>query len=309
MRAAFLKKKFSAYLFRPIPVKISVLVHGRHIFRGLKLLMTFSQMITPLKELFSFRYDDRPMSEFVYGLHTYWIKLFHDYYFRVEHMGHVQEGLKVAKKERVILISNHAITIEAVFINYFLYIHRAGRVGTLVFPEAFKLPFIREFFRSTQCVPISVDHGTETLKNRHILLFPEGMDFINGMVNPHRVPRFHKGFLRIAKKYMEESHRKSVMIIPVGHVGIENALKFWVLRNRTFLELFVKPFASYPFMVVPKTPFLFPSKVVMNWGTPVKLTLQDLKNERKMTFWANHFRSELLSLRRTSHKVRDMSLF
>jgi 1-acyl-sn-glycerol-3-phosphate acyltransferase len=224
-------------------------------------------------------------------------------------MGHVQESLDVAKKERVIFVSNHAITVEAVLINYFLYIRRAGLVGTLVFPEAFKLPFIREFFRSTQCVPVSIDHGTKTLKNRHVLVFPEGMDFINGIVNPQRVPRFHKGFLRIAKKYLEENHRKSVTVIPIGHVGIENMLKFWVLRNKTFLEIFVRPFVKYPFIVFPKSPFVFPSKVVINWGRPVRLKAQDLKNEQKMTFWANHFRSELLSLRRTGNKVRDMSLF
>ena len=268
--------------------------------------MALSKIISPWKDILSFRFDDRPMSEFIYGLHGYWVKFFHDYYFRAEHMGHVKESLEAARKEHVIFVSNHAITIEAVLINYFLYTHHAGIVGTLVFPEAFKLPLIREFFRSAQCVPISVNRGCETLKKRHILLFPEGMDFINGYVNPNRIPRFHKGFLRIAKQFLEKRHKKSITIIPVGHVGIEQTLKFWVIRNRTFLELFVKPFVGYPFMLIPKMPILFPSKVVFNWGMPTRLTLGDLKNEQKMTLQANHFRSTLLTLRRSAHKVREM---
>ncbi len=264
-------------------------------------------MLEELKKLLSFHYDDRPMEDSIYALHSLWIKLLHDYYLRVEHVGHVEEALKTARKEHVILISNHSITLEAALINYFVFRENAGKVGILVYPEAFKLPLVRELFRSGQCVPISVKAGVATLKKRHILLFPEGLDFISGLANPERVPRFHRGFLRMARQYLKETGKKSVSIIPVAHAGIENTLKLWVIRDKDFLDTWVKPFVSYPFFVLPKLPFLLPSKVVMNWGSPVTVTSQDLKNERKMTQKTNSFRSTLLALRSRAQKIRKMS--
>src|SRR5262245_16628506 len=239
-------------------------------------------MMETLKNLFSWNYDDRPMDDSVYELHRLWLKWLHDYYFRVEHAGHAKESIEAARREHVVFVSNHAVTVEAALIAYFLHIKDAGKVGTLVYKEAFKLPLIRELFRSCQCVPISVDSGVKTLRHRHILIFPEGMDFIDGYVNPDRVPRFHKGFLRIAKKYMEITRKKSIRVVPVAHAGTEETLKFWVIRNKSFLDTFIRPFATYPFFLIPKVPFLLPSKVVMNWGMPTTLTLEDLKNERKI---------------------------
>jgi len=271
--------------------------------------LPFFSILNSVKKILSVKYDDRPMPDGVYEFHANWIKVLHDYYLRTEHVGHVQECLELARKEHVIFISNHAITVEAVLLGYFLLKEKAGKIGTLVYPEAFKLPLIREFFRSVQCVPISVEAGVATLKKRHLLVFPEGMDFIAGMVNPQRVPRFHKGFLRMAKTYLEETGHDSVRIIPIGHVGIEKTFKFWVIRNEKLLDTLVRPFASYPFFVLPKLPLLFPSKVVMNWGLPHKIPLDDLKKDRKMSQMANHFRSNLLALKNRAQKLKGMSVF
>jgi 1-acyl-sn-glycerol-3-phosphate acyltransferase len=264
-------------------------------------------MLEILKNVFSLHYDDRPMDDSVYEFHRLWVKFLHDYYLRVEHAGHVQEFGEAARHEHVILISNHAVTVEAALIAYFLHLRNAGKLSVLVYKEAFKLPLIREFFRSCQCVPISIDAGVEALRRRHILIFPEGMDFISGYVNSKRIPRFHKGFLRIAKKYLEATGKKSVRIVPVGHAGVENTLKFWVIRNESFLDAFVRPFASYPFFLIPKLPFLFPSKVVMNWGMPTTVTLEDLKNERRIAQKANHFRANLIALKTRAQKLKGMN--
>ena len=102
---------------------------------------------------------------------------------------------------------------------------------------------------------------------------------------------------------------KSVRIIPIAHTGIENTLKFWVIRNEKFLDALIRPFASYPFFLLPKLPVLFPSKVVMNWGLPVQLTLEDLKTDRKISQKANYFRSSLLALKSRAQKLRKMSIF
>jgi hypothetical protein len=157
-------------------------------------------------------------------------------------------------------------------------------------------------------MPISVENGAKALRKRHILLFPEGMDFISGFVNPDRVPAFHTGFLRIAKTYLRDSGRKSVCVIPIGHAGFENSLKLWVIRNRTFMEKVVRPIVNYPYFVLPKIPFILPAKVHMQWGMPVRLTLQDLRTERKIFKWTNEFRSTLLKQRQRAQLDRDTAL-
>src|SRR5262245_27119229 len=125
-------------------------------------------MIETLKSLFSWKYEDQPMGDGVYEAHSAWIKLLHDYYLRAEHVGHVSEALEATRKERAVLISNHAVTLEAALINYFLLKEGAGKVGTLVYREAFRLPLVRELFRSAHCVPISVESGVKTLRKKHI---------------------------------------------------------------------------------------------------------------------------------------------
>lgn len=270
--------------------------------------MTLTSKISALRKIFSFRYDDRPMADRVYERHGRWIHYLHDYYHRVEHRGYMQEGLDVARKEHVIFIMNHAIMLEAAMLNYFLLAHGVGKVSTLVFREAFKLPLVREFFRSCQCQPISVEKGAECLKKRHILLFPEGMDFIGGFVNPHRVPPFHRGFLRMARKYLQESGKKSVCVIPIGHAGFENALKVWVIRNQTFMDKVIRPIVDYPYFAFPKLPFLLPAKVYMQWGMPVRLTLQDLRTERKIGKLTNEFRTSLHNKRVRAQHDRDTAL-
>lgn len=286
---------------------------GKVVFSNLMKAEQFIQSLpgldllwSKLKRVASFKYDDAPMPDVVYELHAKWIKWLHDYYLRVEHVGQIEEALHAARNEHVILISNHSIALEALLIGYYFLERGAGKIGALVYPEAFKLPLVRELFRSGQCVPISVEGGVKTLKKRHILLFPEGMDFISGVINPNRVPKFHKGFLRIAKQYLKETKKKSVTLIPIGHAGVEHTLKLWVVKNEAILEAFVKPFAKYPFMVLPKLPFLMPSKVIINWGMPIKLTMADLRTERKMAQKANAFRATMLSLRARAKKLRDM---
>lgn len=269
-------------------------------------LPLLNQIWSAVKKVANFDYNDVPMSDQVYELHAKWIKFLHDYYLRVEHIGHIEDVLSLAKKEHVILISNHSIALEALLIGYYFLKNAAGKIGALVYPEAFKLPLVRELFRSGQCVPISVESGVKTLENRHILLFPEGMDFISGVINPKRVPKFHKGFLRIAKNYLQHSKKQSVMIVPIGHAGIEQTLKLWVIKNETVIDSFVKPFVKYPFLVFPKLPFLMPSKVVINWGLPVKISLADLKTERKIAQKANAFRATMLGLRARAKKIRAM---
>lgn len=245
------------------------------------------------------------MSDFVYFMHALYAKFFHDYFFRCEHIGEYQKCIKTAEHEHVIFISNHALTFEAVLLNYFLLMHQAGIVNTLVYSEAFKVPLVREFFRSCQCRPVSVGTGAECLKKHHILLFPEGMDFIRGLGDPDSAPRFHTGFLHMARQFLSSNGRKTVKIVPIAHAGVERALKFWVIKNQFFLEKIIKPMANYPFWVIPKLPFLIPTKVVFNWGEPVRLKLDDIKSDKKIHQWSERFRGVVQDLRKSAISLRD----
>jgi len=264
-------------------------------------------MLGELLKVLSFRFDDRPMGDSVYESHRVWIQWLHDYYLRVSHIGALPESVKVARREHVILISNHALTIEALLINYILLLNGAGHVGTMVYREAFKLPFVREFFRSTQCVPISVENGVQTLRHRHILLFPEGMDFLSGLQSAEQTAPYHTGFLRMALEHMKKSRRRSMSILPVAHAGIEKMLSFWVVKNKLFMNRFIRPFVKYPFWMIPKSPLIMPSKVVVNWGEPVRVTRAELGSERKLRNRADEFHDLIVGLRKAAELERERS--
>ncbi|HKX12188.1 MAG TPA: 1-acyl-sn-glycerol-3-phosphate acyltransferase [bacterium] len=260
-----------------------------------------------LKKLFSFEYDDSPVDQRFYGMHRHWLKLLHDYYFNVEHAGHVDEVADLASREKVILISNHANTLEAAIICYYFYLKKLGIVRSLVFKEAFRLPIVREIFKSGQCLPISVAAGKEALKRDHILLFPEGMDFIKHYIKRDYVVKFHKGFLNIAREYLLENPGKKVHIIPVGHDGIDYTIKFWIINQPFLVEKLIKPYLHYPYFVLPKAPLIFPTKAIFNWGRPREVTLEDLKGEKSLIRLTHEFRGEIVKLRHRARALRKLS--
>jgi 1-acyl-sn-glycerol-3-phosphate acyltransferase len=239
-----------------------------------------------------------------YTGHARWLRYVHDYYHRVEHHGYMDEAVDALRSEPVLMISNHATMVEALVINYFVHQRAHKIVSTLIFREAFKIPMIREFFRSCQCLPISVETGAEALKKRPVLVFPEGMDFIGGFVNHDRVTPFHRGFLRMAKLYLEKTGKKYVTILPIAHSGFEHSMKVWVLKNPLLMH-FVKPLINYPYLVVPKLPFFLPTKVAFHWGMPQRVTLDDLKTEKKIRKKLNDFHSGILAQKYRASCARE----
>lgn len=260
-----------------------------------------------LKKILSFDYDDHPLEEKYFAMHRHWLKLLHDYYFRVEHAGHVDEVAELARREKVILISNHANTLEAALICYYFYLRKLGVVRTLVYKEAFRLPLVREFFRSGQCIPISVPAGKEALKKDHILLFPEGMDFIKHYIKRDYVVKFHKGFLNIAREYLQEHPGRKVHIVPVGHDGIDYTIKFWIINHPFLVEKFIKPYLHYPYFVFPKAPMIFPSKAIFNWGRPRAVGLDELQGEKALTKLTHEFRGDVVRLKHRARQLRKLS--
>ncbi len=110
--------------------------------------------------------------------------------------------------------------------------------------------------------------------------------------------------MRVAKRYLETSGRESVHVVPVAHAGLEKALKLGVVRNRLIVERLLKKFINYPYLVYPKFPFLFPTKVVFRWGVPMRLTLDDLSTESRIRKKMIDFRSSLLDLRLHADRER-----
>jgi 1-acyl-sn-glycerol-3-phosphate acyltransferase len=272
----------------------------------LKALETILPHAARVRDVLSFKYDDRPMNEKLYEYHTYWLKLLHDYYFKVEHIGHFDEVEEVAGSRKTILISNHANTLEGPLLCYKFHLHHLGIVHPMVYKEVFRLPIIREIFRSGQTIPISVDAGKEALKKNHIMVFPEGMDFIKHYLKKDFVVKFHKGFLHMAREYMRETGKEEVYVLPVGHEGIDYTIKFWVLNNSFLVEKIIKPYLHYPYFVFPKAPFLFPTRAVFNWGHPRKVTPDELKTEKSLAKLADEFRHEIVKLRGRARAVRKM---
>lgn len=234
------------------------------------------------------------------------MKVLNNFYFKVEHVGQFPVVRRVAAKEKVLLISNHANTLEGGLICYKFLSQGLGRVRPLVFKEAFRLPILREIFKSSHCVPIGVDAGKEALKNDHILLFPEGMDFIKHYIQKDFVVKYHKGFLRIAQEYLRDTGKEHVTIQPVGHDGIDYTVKFWVINHPSLVKHVIKPFLHYPYFVLPKMPFVFPTTAVFNWGRPWRLTRDDLEDDKKLGRLSDQFRHEMMGLRRKARRIRQM---
>ncbi len=261
-----------------------------------------------IKKLLSFDYDDKPLEEKLYRWSIPWTRLLHDFYFKTEHVGHTKEVIQVAKKEPVIFISNHANTLEVVLIHYFFHLHQLGILRTLVYKEAFRLPLIREIFRMGQCLPVSVEAGKEALKKNHVLIFPEGMEFIKRYLKQDYVVKFHKGFLHIAREFLQETGAKRIHVVPVGHDGVDYTVKFWVVNQPWLVEKFIKPYLHYPFFILPKVPLIFPSKVVMNWGVPRSLTFNELKDDKSISKLTQEFRGTMVRLRHRARQLRKMDL-
>ncbi len=97
-----------------------------------------------LREFFSFRYNDRPFSRKVYYANAAWFKWLYEYYFKIQHHGETKALQRVAQREKVIVISNHANTLEALSLYYYFYLEKLDVIRALVFKEAFRLPFFRE---------------------------------------------------------------------------------------------------------------------------------------------------------------------
>jgi len=272
----------------------------------LKALESLLPQAAKVRDILSFKYDDKPMDEKLYGYHSYWLKLLHDYYFRVEHIGHFDDVSQVAKREKIILISNHANTLEAPLMCYQFHRNALGVVHPMVFKEAFRLPIVREIFRSGQSIPISVNAGKDALKKNHIMVFPEGMDFIKHYVKKDFVVKFHKGFLHMAREHLIETKRDHIHIIPVGHDGIDYTIKFWVLNQPLLVEKLIKPILHYPFFVLPKAPIVFPTHAIFNWGRPRKVTLGELKTEKSLGKLADEFRAEIKRLKGRARSVQKI---
>ena len=255
-----------------------------------------------LRDFFSFRYNDEPYNRKVYYANAFWFKWLYEYYFKIQHRGATRALKQITHKEKVIVISNHANTLEALSIYYYFYLEKMDMIRAMVFKEAFRLPFFRELFRSGRAVPISIDAGAKALKKDHLLIFPEGLDFVRRYLDPKANFRFHSGFLRIAENFLTETKKDHVTIVPVAHEGFDEALKFWVIQN-PLVKMILKPTLGYPYAVWPKLPVLMPARIVYVWGKPIRLKRSQLNSEAKILRWKKHFETHIANLQQQAKQL------
>ena len=105
---------------------------------------------------------------------------------------------------------------------------------------------------------------------------------------------------------MEENNVDHVHVVPVGHDGIENTVRFWIINNPTIVEKIIRPVFHYPYFVFPKAPLIMPGRTVLRWGEPIKVTKAELQNPKKFTQLLGDFRSEILTLKRLAEKLNKM---
>lgn len=189
-------------------------------------------------------------------------------YFRVETSG-IEN---VPKDGPVLIIANHSgqIPIDGTLIGYAVASReKSPRMCRAMIERFFPtVPFLGNFLNQVGAVVGDPVNCARMLKNNEaVIVFPEGVRGSGkSFKDRYQLQRFGNGFVHLAMKY-------NTPIVPVGVVGCEETMPS--LTN-------IKPLAKLLGMpYVPLSlPFIFPSKVVLNFGKPIYFDNEDLTDEQ-----------------------------
>jgi 1-acyl-sn-glycerol-3-phosphate acyltransferase len=213
---------------------------------------------------------------------------FAEKYFQVEFLN---EGrLPGSKDGPVLLVMNHTafFGLEAYLLGSRLFSRDPDfDYRTLVW-KGFSEGAAGPWFRAMGCETISIERGSTLLKQgKNVLVLPEGVGATDVR---NRFNAFRTGYLRILKE-------EPVPIIPIGFSGVDEAIPWWVLRNRFLADTFMKPVdSSFDFFLVPKVPIPRPTKVVLSVGEPIHLSAEDLSSEEGIQTQNEAIKSVVTSL-------------
>ena len=189
-------------------------------------------------------------------------------YFRVE-----AKGIEsIPDTGPVLIIANHSgqLPIDGTLIAYALANRKkAPRLPRAMIERFFPtVPFLGNFLNQIGAVLGDPDNCAKMLENGEaIVAFPEGIRGSGKLYKDrYQLQRFGNGFVHLAMKH-------NTPIIPVGVVGCEETIP--AIAN-------IKPLAKLlgvPYVPI-ALPVVLPAKVILNFGSPIHFTNEDLTEEQ-----------------------------
>ncbi|MEZ5053850.1 MAG: lysophospholipid acyltransferase family protein [Chitinophagales bacterium] len=218
-------------------------------------------------------------------------RFFYENYFRVE-----THGLEnIPKSGRCLIIANHSgqLPIDGMMLGYSIVTNEHAPRAPKGMYERFvpQVPFIGTLFSQWGGTVGDPENCIKMLENEEaVIVFPEGA---RGISKPFRkryqLERFGLGFMYMAIQ-------TKTPIIPVGMVGFEESMINF--GNIDSLQKLMK-FPAAPALI----PFVFPSKVIMNFGKPMYFD-GDISREYQVQEKVNEVRSEIKRLIEVGKKQR-----
>jgi 1-acyl-sn-glycerol-3-phosphate acyltransferase len=219
-------------------------------------------------------------------------KFFYEQYFRVE-----THGLEhIPPNGRCLIIANHSgqLPLDAMMLGYAMVTNNYAPRAPKGMYERFvpQVPFISSIFAQWGGTVGDPENCIKMLeKDEAVIVFPEGA---RGISKPfkkrYELQRFGLGFMYMALQ-------TNTPIIPVGIVGCEETLIN--LGNLDMLQKVIK-FPAAPALI----PFIFPSKVIMNFGTPLHFRGDENTREYQVEEKVQHVKQEIIRLIETGLKQR-----
>ena len=196
------------------------------------------------------------------------VRQLYERYFRVEAHG----VDKVPSKGPVLIIANHSgqLPIDGILIGYALTTRdHEPRMPRAMIERFFPtVPWLGNILNELGAVLGDPVNCAKMLANNEaVIVFPEGVRGSGKLYRDrYQLKRFGNGFMHLAMKY-------NATIVPVGVVGCEETIP--AVGN-------FKPLAkllSIPYFPV-AAPFVFPAKVILNFGDPMHFTDDDLTEDQ-----------------------------
>ncbi len=188
-------------------------------------------------------------------------------YFRVK-----TEGIEnIPAKGPVLIIANHSgqLPIDGTLIGYALATRKnAPRMPRAMIERFFPtVPFLGNFLNQIGAVLGDPVNCAKMLENNEaVVVFPEGIRGSGKLYRDrYQLKRFGNGFMHLAMKY-------NATVVPVGVVGCEETIP--AIAN-------IKPLAKMlgvPYVPI-ALPIIFPAKVHLNFGKPMKFEGGDVSEE------------------------------
>lgn len=218
-------------------------------------------------------------------------RFFYENYFRVE-----THGLEnIPKSGRCLIIANHSgqLPIDGMMLGYSIVTNEHAPRAPKGMYERFvpQVPFIGTLFSQWGGTVGDPENCIKMLENEEaVIVFPEGA---RGISKPFRkryqLERFGLGFMYMAIQ-------TKTPIIPVGMVGFEESMINF--GNIDALQKLIK-FPAAPALI----PFIFPSKVIMNFGKPMYFE-GDISREYQVQEKVNEVKNEIKRLIEVGKKQR-----